>query len=187
MINVILQFLELDLVNINVSAKFYQNIPNCFRVKFHFFFFFFFSEYEPRQNLDQSQMSFAYLIGYIMSISMCMQTFITIFHTVQEIGPFSLFRIWSSAKPWLMKNVISQSLGLDFVNIKVYAKVYQNIPLSSRDRGISRFQNLALGKASTNDKCHYAVSWTRCRQYECVCNFYKNIPNGLRVIDIFHE
>ena len=28
MINVILQFLELDLVNINVSAKFYQNIPN---------------------------------------------------------------------------------------------------------------------------------------------------------------
>ena len=28
MINVILHFLELDLVNINVSAKFYQNIPN---------------------------------------------------------------------------------------------------------------------------------------------------------------
>ena len=35
MINVILQFLELDLVNINVSAKFYQNIPNGLRVKFH--------------------------------------------------------------------------------------------------------------------------------------------------------
>ena len=28
MINVILQFLQLDLVNINVCAKFYQNIPN---------------------------------------------------------------------------------------------------------------------------------------------------------------
>ena len=37
MINVILQFLELDLVNINVSAKFYQNIPNGLRVKFHCF------------------------------------------------------------------------------------------------------------------------------------------------------
>ena len=37
MIHVILQFLELDLVNINVSAKFYQNIPNGLRVKFHFF------------------------------------------------------------------------------------------------------------------------------------------------------
>ena len=33
MINVILQFFELDLVNINVSAKFYQNTPNGLRVK----------------------------------------------------------------------------------------------------------------------------------------------------------
>ena len=108
MINVILQFLELYLVNINVSAKFYQNIPDGLRVKFHFF-----SELEPQQNLDQSQMSFDYLKGYIMSISMCMQNFITIFHSVQEIGPFSLF------------------------------------------------QNLSLGKASTDEKCHFAISWTR--------------------------
>ena len=32
MINVILQFLGLDLFNIKLSAKFYQNIPNGFRV-----------------------------------------------------------------------------------------------------------------------------------------------------------
>ena len=87
MINVILQFLGLDLFNINLSAKFYQNIPNGLRVKFHFF-----SEFEPRQNLDQSQMSFDNLKGYILSIPMCMQNFITIFHSVQEIGPFSLFQ-----------------------------------------------------------------------------------------------
>ena len=31
-----------------------------------------------------------------------------------------------------MKNVISQSHGLDLVNINVYATVYQNIPLSLR-------------------------------------------------------
>ena len=37
MINVILQFLELDLVNINVSAKFYKNIPNGLRVECHCF------------------------------------------------------------------------------------------------------------------------------------------------------
>ena len=74
MINVILQFLELDLVNINVFANFFQNIPNGLRVKFQF------SEFEPRQNLDQSLVSFDYLMGYIMSISMCMQHFITIFH-----------------------------------------------------------------------------------------------------------
>ena len=38
-----------------------------------------------------------------------------------------------------MKNVISHSLGLDLVNINVYAKVYQNSPLSSRDRAIFTF------------------------------------------------
>ena len=80
-------------------------------------------------------MSFDYLMGYTFSISMCMQNFIIIVHSVQEIGPFSLFfRIWSSVKPRPMKNVISQCLELEIVNINVYAKVYQNIPLSSRDR-----------------------------------------------------
>ena len=36
MINVILQFLGLDLFNIKLSAKFYQNIPNGLIVNFHF-------------------------------------------------------------------------------------------------------------------------------------------------------
>ena len=56
-----------------------------------------------------------------------------------------------------MKNDISQSLGLDLDNINVYAEVYQNIPLSSRDKAISLFQNLPLDKASTDDKCHFAI------------------------------
>ena len=98
-----------------------------------------FSEFEPRQNLDLSQISFDNLIGYISSISMCMQKYITIFFTVPEIGSFSPIRIWSSAKLRLIKNVSSQFLGLDLVSINVYAKVYQNIPLSSRDRAIFTF------------------------------------------------
>ena len=48
--------------------------------------------FEPRQNLDLSQISFDNLIGYILSISMCMQNFITIFFTVLEIGSCSLFQ-----------------------------------------------------------------------------------------------
>ena len=161
-------------------------------------------------------MSFDNLMGYILSIPMCMENFITIFHSVQEIGPFSLFRIWSSAKPRPMKNDISQSLGLDLVNINVYAKIYQNIPLSLRDRAIFTFsefgarlsppminvilqfleldlvninvsakfyqnipnglrvkfhcfQNLNLGKTSTNPKCHLTISWATSCQYQCVC------------------
>ena len=36
-----------------------------------------FSEFEPRQNIDLSQISFDNLIGYNLSISMGMQNFIT--------------------------------------------------------------------------------------------------------------
>ena len=98
-----------------------------------------FSESEPRQNLDLSQISFDNHIGYILSISMYMQNSITIFFTVLEIGPFSLFQNLELGKSSTDKNVISQSLGLDLVNINVYAKVYQNIPLSSRDKAIFTF------------------------------------------------
>ena len=38
-----------------------------------------------------------------------------------------------------MKNVILQSLGQDLVNINVYAKVYQNIPLNLRGKAIFSF------------------------------------------------
>ena len=38
-----------------------------------------------------------------------------------------------------MKKDISQSLGLDLDNINVYAEIYQNIPLSSRDMAIFTF------------------------------------------------
>ena len=81
-----------------------------------------FSEFEPRQKLSQYQMSLDNLMRYILSISMCMQNFTTIFHSVQEIAPLSLF------------------------------------------------QNLEFGKASTNEICHFAISWARSCQYQCLCN-----------------
>ena len=162
-------------------------------------------------------MSFDYIMVYIMSISMCMQNFITIFFTVLEIGPFSLFQNLELGKASTDENVISQSLGLDLDNINVYAKVYQHIPLSSRDRAIftffriwrsakprpminvilqfleldlininvsakfyqnipnglrvkfHSFQNLNLGKTSTNPKRHLTISWSTSCQYQCVC------------------
>ena len=64
MINVILQFLGLDLFNIKLSAILYQNIPNGLIVNFHFF-----------QNLNLgktlTQMSFDNLMGYILSVYQC--------------------------------------------------------------------------------------------------------------------
>ena len=110
-------------------------------------------------------MSFDYLTGYIMSISMCMQNFITIFLSVQEIGPFSLFQ--------------NLELGKASTDVKISHSV--------QEKGLfSLFQKLALGKASTNDKCHFAISWTRCRQYQCVCKMLSKHSKRFRVIDIVH-
>ena len=124
-----------------------------------------FSEFEPRQNLDLSQISFDNHISYILSIPICMPNFITVFFTVLEIGPFSLFHNLSSAKPRPIKNVSSQSLGLDLVNINVYTNVYQNIPLSSRDRAIFTFSKLGTRQSLDRNKSHFDIPCARSFQH----------------------
>ena len=121
-----------------------------------------------------------HLIGYILSISMWTQNFITIFFTVLEVGPFHFFRIWHSAKPRPTINVILQFLGLDLFNIKLSAKFYQNIPNSLRVK-FHFFQNLNLGKTMTNPKCHLTISWATSCQYTNVhAKFHHNIPLSSR-------
>ena len=130
MFNVILQSLGLDLaIALSRSLMGMQNFIKIYQNAQGVGPFSLFSENEPRQNLT----------GYIFSIPMCMQNFIPILFTVLEIGPFSLFQNLELGKASTDKNVSSQSLGLDLVNINVYANIYQNIPLSSRDRAIFIF------------------------------------------------
>ena len=125
--NDISQSIGLDLDDINVYTEVYQIFHSVQEIrsfslfqnlalgkastdgKCHFAIVSLFSEFEPRQKLNQSQMSFDNVMGYILLISMCMQNFITIFHSFQEIAPLSLF------------------------------------------------QYLELGKASTSEKCHFAI------------------------------
>ena len=83
--NVISQPLGLDLVNINVYAKVYQNIPLSSRDRAIFTF----SEFEPRQRLGQSQMTCDILMGYILSISMPMQNLSTYSKRFKSYGHFS--------------------------------------------------------------------------------------------------
>ena len=101
-----------------------------------------------------------------------------------------------------MKKDISQSLGLDLVNINVYAiKIFHSV---QEIRPFSLFQNLALGKASTDDKCHFAIvslvqnlnlgknstnlkchltiSWGTSCQYQCVCKIMITIFHSVREI-----
>ena len=113
-----------------------------------------FSEFEPRQNLDLPKISFDNLIGYILSISMCMQNFITIFFTVLEIGPFSLFLNKSQMSFGNLMGYILSILMCMQNFITISHSVQKIAPLSL-------FQNLELGKASTNEKCHFAISLAR--------------------------
>ena len=70
---------------------------------------------------------------------MSMNNFIKIFKKFQEIGPFSLFQYLELGKTSTDEKDISQSLGQDLDNVNVYAEIYQNIPLSSRDKAIFTF------------------------------------------------
>ena len=104
-------------------------------------------------------------------------------------GHFHFFRFWHSAKPLTMINVILQFLGLELFNIKLSAKFYQNIP-NSLIVNFHFFQNLNLGKTSTNPKCHLTISRAASYQYTNVyAEFHNNIPlsSGDRAIFTFSE
>ena len=75
---------------------------------------------------------------------MCMQNFHNILQSSRVLGPFSLFQnLELGTVSTDKKNVSLTSPGLDLVNINVYAKVYQNVPLSSRDRAIFTFSEFS--------------------------------------------
>ena len=175
MINVILQLLGLYFFNIKLSAKFYQSIPNGLRVKFHFF-----------QNLNLGKTSTNPKCHLTISwATSCQYTnvYAKFHHNILlSSRDRAIFKIWSSAKLRPMKNVISQSLGLDLVNINVYAKVYQTIPLSSRDRAIfTFFQNLRSAKPRPLIKGILQFLELDLVNINVSAIFYLNIPNGLRV------
>ena len=84
-------------------------------------------------------MAFDNPLGYILSLSMCIQNCITLLYPVQEIGPFSfLFPNFELDKASTDDKCHLQSLGLDLVNINVYEQVYQNIPNGLKIVGIFR-------------------------------------------------
>ena len=138
------QSLYLDHVISNVYAKCYQNIPKGSRDRASFTFSFL--EFEPRQTSTNPNLTISWATPYqyhcVCKISAHYSS------QFNKYGIFHFFRIWNSAKPRPMKNDNSQSLRLDFVNIIVYAKVYQNIPNGLRVIDILR--ELSRDKIFTN-------------------------------------
>ena len=117
-----------------------------------------------------------------------MQNFIKIYQKVQEIGPGSLFSEFGTRQILDQCQMTFDNLLRYFLSISICIQIFITIFHSIQEIGpFSLFQNLELGKASADDKCHFSISWARSCQYQCVCKVYQNIPNGLRVIDIFRK
>ena len=148
MINVFLQFLGLYHFNIKLSAKCYENIPNGLRVKFHFF-----------QNLNLSKTSTNPKCHLTISCA-------------------------TSCQYQCVCKISSQysTLWLDLVNINVYAKCFQNMPLSSRDRAIFTFLRI-WHSAQPRPMINVILQFLGLDlvNINVSAKFYKNIPNGLRV------
>ena len=85
-------------------------------------------------------MTFDNHLGYILPISMCLQNFIKIFHSVRPFSLFQNLELGTASADIKCHFAISWArfgnLGLDLghVNSNVSAKVYQNITKGSRDR-----------------------------------------------------
>ena len=137
----------------------YQKVQGIWPVSF-------FAEFELRQNLDLSQISFDNLIGYILSISMCMQIFITIFFTVLEIWPVSFFAEFELRQRLSQSQMTFDNLLGYILSISMCMQSFITIVHSFRP--FSLFQNLELGKASTDKKCQFTISWARSCQYQCL-------------------
>ena len=113
-------------------------------------------------------------------MSVCIQNFIIIFHSVQEIGPFSIFQNLEFGKASTDEIVISQSLGLALVNINVYTNVYQNIPLSSRDRTIFTFSEFEPRQRLSQSQMTFDNLLATSCQYHCVCTILSKYPKRFK-------
>ena len=105
------------------------------------------------------------------------QKFIKIFHSVQEIGLFSLFQNLNlgnaSANPtWHL--TVSWATSCQYQCVckiwSKYSKIFESSTFfTNRSVSKSLFQNLNLGNASANPKWHLTISWATSCQYQCVC------------------
>ena len=128
---------------------------------------------------------------------MCMQKLIKIFHSVEEtetvfllteIGPRQSLCCWKMVQFHFFRSFtpaglqsIWQSFGLGIFNINVYAKVYKNIPLSSKDRGSFSFsRKWILTKPRLLANGIWQTLWATSGQYQCVCKLLSKYSHDSR-------
>ena len=104
-----------------------------------------------------------------MSIVMGMQNFIKIYQKVQGIGPVSLFSEFEPRQNLDLSQISFDNLIGYILSISMCMQNFITIFFTVLEIGpFSLFQYLELGKASTNKKCQFAISWARSCQYQCL-------------------
>ena len=136
-------------------------------------------------------MTFDNLLGYILSVSFCMQSCITI---VNSVRPFSLFQnleFGTASTDVKCHFAISwarfwQSLCLDLVSSNGYAKAYQNIPKESRDRAsFTFFRVWASAKSRPIPNIIWQPHWLYLVNINVYAKFHHNILHSSRDRAIF--
>ena len=157
MVNVISQSLGLDIVNINVYANVYQNIPLNLSDRAILHFFRIWRSAKPRPMIN---VILQFLELDRVNINVSAKFYQNIPNGLRV--KFHCFQNLNLGKTSTNPNVICLSHGLHHVNINVYAKFYHNIPLSSRDRAIFSFSEFRTRQSLDRwKKCHFAISLAR--------------------------
>ena len=163
-------------------SKFYQNIPQCTRVRTSFIFLIrILTSAKPRpMTSDISQYRGVKLIniyGYAF--------FSKIVHMVQEIEPVHFLNIdlgkaltnvkWHFSSPW------ARACQYQCV-CKFVFKIFHTV----EEIGfVWLFPNLDLDKASTNDKWHLTIPWATYCLYQCVSKILSNFLIVQKLWSIF--
>ena len=136
-------------------------------------------------------MTFDNLLGYILSLSMCMQSFITIVHSVRPFSLFQNLELGTASTDVKCHFAISwarfwQSLCLDHVNSNGYAKFYQNIPKGSRDRASFTFFRIwTLAKPRPNPNIIWQFHWLHLVNINVYAEFHHSILHSSTDSSIF--
>ena len=69
------------------------------------------------------------------------------------------------------------------MGMQTFIKIYQKV---QEIRPVSLFQNLNLGKTSTNPKCHLIISLATSCQSQCVCKNSSQYPSQFKSKGNFH-
>ena len=122
-----------------------------------------------------------------MSIVISMQKFNKIYQKVQGIGPVSLFSEFELQQNLYLSQISFDNLIGYILSIPMSMQIFLTIFFTVLEIGpFSFFQDFELGKASTDKKCLFTISWARSCQYQYLRKCLSKYSTQLKRQGHFH-